>query len=56
VPNLVGKKVEAAATAWAGAGFTGTVIDGGGNGSKIDTQSHPAGSSRSCSSDITVYR
>lgn len=54
VPDLVGKKLGDARGIWVGAGFTGSVLGGGGNGNRVTTQSIPAGSSRPCSTDITV--
>ncbi|HEX9438110.1 MAG TPA: TadE family protein [Roseiflexaceae bacterium] len=55
VPNFNGTRWNNAAGTWSGAGFTGAVVNGGGNGNFIiQTQSLLANSSKPCSSSITL--
>jgi penicillin-binding protein 1A len=55
VPAFIGTHVNAADRKWRRAGFTGALIKLPGNGNYvINSQSLDAGSSRSCSSEITI--
>ena len=59
VPNLVGMNYNGsqASNAWSAAGFTGSVVQGSGNGGgSIAAQSLTAGTTAPCSSSITVTR
>jgi hypothetical protein len=58
VPNLVGLSTNnspTASSAWAAAGFTGSVIKHENNNWTVVSQSLPVGSSQPCSSSITVH-
>jgi len=55
VPNLVGKRLSEARTAWSTAGFTGGLTGGGTNENKrVTDQNQAAGTSIPCRSGITV--
>jgi hypothetical protein len=55
VPNFNNTLWYNAAGTWSGAGFTGAVVNGGGTlNFTIHTQSLPAGTSKPCSSSITL--
>lgn len=55
VPNLIGDRVHDAPGLWAGAGFTGSVVETGGSGNWTIADQSPSSGSIACTSGVHVW-